>query len=137
MFLKYLTRTKSREFFVIIFWPIPTVHRYNLLLSPTRPVEILRNFREILFEIFSNTEIRDRFDKSDKYWKLFRVHHPENQKVLGLYEVEHIDDPCYVTLAVYSKEYLEYFKNDSINKKHKGIKKGSAGMEYENYAERI
>ena len=137
MFLKYLTRTKSREFFVIIFWPIPTVHRYNLLLSPTRPVEILRNFREILFEIFSNTEIRDRFDKSDKYWKLFRVHHPENQKVLGLYEVEHIDDPCYVTLAVYSKEYLEYFKNDSINKKHKGIKKGSADMEYENYAERI
>lgn len=137
MFLKYLTRTKSREFFVIIFWPIPTVHRYNLLLSPTRPVEILRNFREILFEIFSNTEIRDRFDKSDKYWKLFGVHHPENQKVLGLYEVEHIDDPCYVTLAVYSKEYLEYFKNDSINKKHKGIKKGSAGMEYENYAERI
>ena len=137
MFLKYLTRTKSREFFVIIFWPIPTVHRYNLLLSPTRPVEILRNFREILFEIFSNTEIRDRFDKSDKYWKLFGVHHPENQKVLGLYEVEHIDDPCYVTLAVYSKEHLEYFKNDSINKKHKGIKKGSAGMEYENYAERI
>ena len=137
MFLKYLTSTKSREFFVIIFWPIPTVHRYNLLLSPTRPVEILRNFREILFEIFSNTEIRDRFDKSDKYWKLFGVHHPENQKVLGLYEVEHIDDPCYVTLAVYSKEYLEYFKNDSINKKHKGIKKGSAGMEYENYAERI
>lgn len=93
--------------------------------------------REILFEIFSNTEIRDRFDKSDKYWKLFGVHHPENQKVLGLYEVEHIDDPCYVTLAVYSKEYPEYFKNDSINKKHKGIKKGSAGMEYENYAERI
>lgn len=137
MFLKYLTRTKSREFFVIIFWPIPTVHRYNLLLSPTRPVEILRNFREILFEIFSNTEIRDRFDKSDKYWKLFGVHRPENQKVLGFYEVEHIDDPCYVTLAVYSKEYPEYFKNDSINKKHKGIKKGSAGMEYENYAERI
>ena len=116
-----------------MFWPIPTVHRYNLLLSPTRPVL----FREILFEIFSNTEIRDRFDKSDKYWKLFGVHCPENQKVLGLYEVEHIDDPCYVTLAVYSKEYLEYFENDSINKKHKGIKKGLAGMEYGNYAERI
>ena len=93
--------------------------------------------REILFEIFSNTEIQDRFDKSDKYWKLFGVHRPENQKVLGFYEVEHIDDPCYVTLAVYSKEYLEYFKNDSFNKKHKGIKKGLAGMEYGNYAERI
>ena len=112
---------------------MPTVHRYNLLLSPTRPVL----FREILFEIFSNTEIRDRFDKSDKYWKLFGVHRPQNQKVLGIYEAKHIDDPCNVTLAVYSKEYLEYFKIDSINKKHKGIKKGLAGMVYGNYAETI
>ena len=35
------------------------------------------------------------------------------------------------------KEYFEYFESDNVNKKHKGIKKGSAGMEYENYAERI
>ena len=54
-----------------------------------------------------------------------------------MYEVEHINDPCYVTLAVNPKEYFEYFKSDSTNKKHKGIKKGSPGMEYENYAERI
>ena len=93
--------------------------------------------RGILFEIFSNTRIRDRFDKSDKFWRRFVVHCPQNQNVLDLYEVEHIDDPCYVTLAVNPKEYLEYFKSDSVNKKHKGIKKGSVGMDYENYAERI
>ena len=86
--------------------------------------------RNILFEIFSKNEIRERFDKSDKFL-------PENQKVLGLYEVESIDDPCLVTLAVNRKEYFEYFKSENVNKKHKGIKKGSAGMEYENYAERI
>ena len=57
--------------------------------------------------------------------------------MLGLYEVEHIDDPSYVTLALNPKEYLEYFKSDSVNKKHKGIKKGSVSMDYENYAERI
>ena len=57
--------------------------------------------------------------------------------MLGLYEVEHIDDSCYVTLAVNLKEYFEYFKSNSTNKKHKGIEKGVAGMEYENYAERI
>ena len=56
---------------------------------------------------------------------------------MGLYEVEHINDPCYFTLAVNPKEYLEYFKSDNINKKHKGIKKGPVGMEHENYAERI
>ena len=57
--------------------------------------------------------------------------------MLGLYEVEHIDDPCYVTLAVNPKEYFEYFKSECVNKKHKRIKKGSVGMDYENYAERI
>ena len=93
--------------------------------------------RDILFEIFSNTEIRNRFDKSDGFWINFGVHCPQNQRVLGLYEVEHIDDPCYVTLAVNPKEYFEYFKSECVNKKHKGIKKGSVGMDYENYAERI
>ena len=90
--------------------------------------------RDILFQIFSKTEIRERFDKSNEFWRRFNVHSPNEQKVLGLYEVEHIDDPCYVTLAVNPKEY---FKSNSTNKKHKGIKKGSAVIEYKNYAERI
>ena len=42
-----------------------------------------------------------------------------------------------MTLAVNPKEYFEYFKSDNVNKNHKGIKKGSIGMEYENYSERI
>ena len=42
-----------------------------------------------------------------------------------------------MTLAVNPKEYFEYFKSETCNKKHNGIKKGSQGMEYENYAERI
>ena len=61
----------------------------------------------------------------------------KDQKVLGLYKVEHIDDPCYVTLAVNPKEHFEYIKSELINKKHKGTKKGSGGMECKNYAERI
>ena len=79
--------------------------------------------RDILFEIFFSTEIRERFDKSDEFWRRFGLHCPQNQKVLGLYEIENIKDPCYVTLAVNPKEYFEYFKSDNINKKRKGIKK--------------
>ena len=94
-------------------------------------------FRLILFKIFSRTEIRERFDKSDEFWETFGVHDVSNQKVLGLYEVESINDPCHVTLAVNPKEYFEYFKSTNVNKKHKGIKKGSLGMDYENHAERI
>ena len=52
--------------------------------------------RDILFAIFSMTEICDRFDKSNEFWKKINVHCPQEEKVLGLYEVEHIDDPCYV-----------------------------------------
>ena len=64
----------------------------------------------------SKTEISKRFDKSNKFWERFNIHKPEEQKVLGLYEVENIDDLCYVTLAVNPKEYFEYFKSKSVNK---------------------
>ena len=93
--------------------------------------------RDILFEIFSKTEIRERFDKSHAFWKQFNIYRPQNKKVLGLYEVEHINHPWYMTLAINPKEYFELFKSDTINKKHKGIKKGSAEMDYKNYSERI
>lgn len=88
-------------------------------------------------KIFSETEIRSRFDKFDNFWEQFGVCEPKNQKVLGLYEVEGITDPCLVTLAVNPKEYYKYFKSENVNKKQKGIKKGSIGMDFENYAERM
>ena len=64
-----------------------------------------------------------KFDKSNEFWRRFNVFSPEEQKVLGLYEVENIDDPCYVTLAVNPKEYFEHFKSESCNKKTRGLKK--------------
>ena len=79
--------------------------------------------RDILFEIFSKSKISKRFDKSNEFWRQFNVFSPEEQKVLGLYEVENIDDPCYVTLAVNPKEYFEHFKSESCNKKTRGLKK--------------
>ena len=66
--------------------------------------------RFILFEIFSRTEIRNRFDKSDDFWKKFDVHIPQNQNVLGLYEVENINDLCFVTLAVNPKSILNILR---------------------------
>ena len=66
--------------------------------------------REILFEIFSCTEIVNRFDTSDEYWKRFNVCRPDNKKTLGLYKVEHINDPCFVTLAVNPRNILNCLK---------------------------
>ena len=94
-------------------------------------------FRLILFKIISRTKICERFDKSDEFWETLGVHDFPSQKFLGLNEVESINDPCLITLAVNLKEYFEYFKSANANKKHKGIKKGSLGINYKNYAERI
>ena len=40
-------------------------------------------------------------------------------------------------LAVNPKEYIELFEDKYINKKHKGIKKDSSGLGFENFAQRI
>ena len=92
---------------------------------------------KILYEIFPTTYLKERFDKSVEFWQHFNIHKPKNKKLLGLYEVESINDPCLVTLAVNPKEYLELFKSENVNKKHKGIKKGSQGVECEQFAERF
>ena len=68
-------------------------------------------------------------------WENVNVRQEKSKKKLGLYETERIDNPCYITLAV--KEYFEFFQDYSFDKEHKEIKKGSRGMEFSNYANRI
>ena len=67
----------------------------------------------------------------------FWVEKREQKKRLGYYEIENIDNPCFVTLAVNPKEYFEIFKNLKSNKKHESIEKGSCRMDFENFANRI
>ena len=40
-------------------------------------------------------------------------------------------------MAVNPKEYLELFEDKNLNKNHKGIKKGSSGLGFENFSQRI
>ena len=58
------------------------------------------------------------------------------RKQMGLFETENIDNPNICTIAVNPKEYFEKFKNRSINKKHKGVRRDSPGMNFESYGER-
>ena len=94
-------------------------------------------FRGIIFEIIVATKLYKRFDSSHESWDTFGARKLNRKKKLGHYEVESIDNPCYVTIAVNPKEYFEVFKNYKGDKKHKGIKKGSLGMELNNFAGRI
>ena len=56
---------------------------------------------------------------------------------MRLYETENINNPNICTIAVSPKEYFEKFKNRSINKKHKAVRRNTKGMCFEAYAERI
>ena len=44
-----------------------------------------------------------------------------------------MENPCYLTIACNPKEYFEMYENNVVNKKQKGIKKGSSGMCLESY----
>ena len=59
------------------------------------------------------------------------------KKVMGLYEVENIDDQNICTITINPKEYFEKFKNRKINKKHKGVRRDMPVMNFESYANRI
>ena len=47
------------------------------------------------------------------------------KEIVGLFEIENIDNPNLVTIAINPKEYFEKYKDYSINKNHKGVKKHS------------
>ena len=93
--------------------------------------------RKVIFECMIRSKILDRLDVSNDFWKEFKVQEVNTKKQMGLFEIENIDNPNVCTIAVNPKEYFEKFKNKDTNKKHKGIRKGTPGMVFENYAQRI
>ena len=98
------------------------------------PVKMLR---DIIFLVIINSKILDRLDVSHEFWQQFNVRDEKMHKQLGLYEIEHMDDPCLVTVVTNPKEYIEYFQSQYINKNHKGIKKSENSMNLKSFAERI
>ena len=76
----------------------------------------------------------DRLDTSHDFFDQFLCRNEATKKQVGLYEVENIDNPTLVTIAVNPKEYIEIFKNKALNKKYKGIKKSTPGMNFESFA---
>ena len=74
-----------------------------------------------MFEILKNSKIAKRLDHSDNFWKQFGIYDENTKKVMGLYEIENIDNPNICTVAINPKEYFEKFENWQINKKIKAL----------------
>ena len=94
-------------------------------------------YRDIIFEIITSSEIYKRFDSSHEFWDIFGARKEQKRKNLSYFELEHIDNLCIFTLAVNPKDYPELIEDKNLNKKHKGIKKGSSELGLENFSHRI
>ena len=94
-------------------------------------------FRDVLFEVITKTDVLHRFDTSRKFSEKYGVRNEHLEEKLGYFSIENIDNPCAVTVVVNPKEYFEWFGSRSVNKKHKGLRKGANGMEFEDYGRRI
>ena len=90
--------------------------------------------RKIIFQCMKKSKIAEKLDLSDPFWKDSEMHNPKAKKQMGLYEVESIENPNICTIAINSKEYFEKFNDRNINKKHKGVRRDTLGMNFESYA---
>ena len=86
-------------------------------------------FRKIMFA--------KRLDRSDDFWKQFGIYDENTKKVMGLYEIKKIDNPNICTIAINPKEYFEKFKIRKVNKRHKGVRRDTPGINFESYSEKM
>ena len=93
--------------------------------------------RKIVFEVMISSKILKRLDVSNDFWAEFNVQDKKVKKQVGLFEAENVNKANVVTISVNPKEYLEEFEDLSINKKHKGIKKGTRGMTFDAYCSKL
>ena len=89
-----------------------------------------REMRDTLLKIFLDNKIHQRLDLSLEVFEQFGKRNKAVWKQFRLYEFENIEQGIICAICVNSKEYFElygiYYKT---NKKHKGVRKGTKGMD--------
>ena len=74
--------------------------------------------RNIISEVLLKSKIFDRLDLSAEFCEKFNCRNENLRKKVGFFEIENIDKPNVITIALNPKEYYERFFNHSDNKKH-------------------
>ena len=69
--------------------------------------------RNIIFEVIITSKVFDRLDLSADFWKQFDVQNKKLKKQVVLFEIENIDKPNVITIALNPKEYYERFNDHS------------------------
>ena len=93
--------------------------------------------RNIIFDVMLKSKVFDRFDLSAEFYEQFDCRNENLKKRVGFFEIESIDKPNVIIIALNPKEYYERFIDHSDNKKHKGSKKSTPGMDFDSYSNRL
>ena len=96
-----------------------------------------KDSRKIIFDVLVVSKIINRLDLSNDFWAQFGVQNKKLEKQVGLYEIESIDNPNILTVSINPKEYFEKYRDKTSNKKHKGLKKDTHGMDFDAYSSRL
>ena len=97
-----------------------------------------RAMRKIMLKILLENDIYERLDTSNEHFEQFNKRNPHVRKQVGLYEFENIEHGIICANNVNPKEYHKgYGVLFEINKKHKGMRKGTKDMDFDKYASRI
>ena len=95
-----------------------------------------REMRDVLLRIFLDNEIYLRLD--GEFFGKFGKRNEAIRELVGLYEFENIEHDIVCTICVNPKEYFElYGILYETNKKYKGVKKSTKGVDFDKYASRI
>ena len=96
-----------------------------------------RKSRQTIFKVMIKSKIFNRLDLSDDFWDQLGVQNKKLKKHVGFFEIENINKANIITTALNPKEYYEKLEDHSDNKKHKGLKKSTAGMDFDSYSGRL
>ena len=93
--------------------------------------------RNKIFEVMLKSKAFDRLDLSAEYYEKFNCQNESLRKRVGFIEIENIDKPNIIMIALNPKEYYEGLSDTSDNKKHKGLKKSTPDMDFDSYSNRL
>ena len=91
----------------------------------------------MIFDVLVVSKVINRLDLSDDFWAQFGVQNKKLKKQVRLYEIDSIDNPNILTVSIYPKEYFEKYRDKTSNKKRKGLKKDTHGMDIDAYLSRL
>ena len=97
-----------------------------------------REMGDIVIKVYLDNDIHHRLDLSGEFFEQFGKRNEAIQKQVGLYKFENIEQGIICAICINPKEYFDlYGIYYETNKKHKGVRKGTKGMDFDNYAGRI